>query len=207
MLLTVSLELDNVLRLPHFLLKPDKSIVAPSSPVQVRRPSLANHQSVMAMPPPNRQLAEQLRLKGSFTDPAQFRRREAFDAVPPQNVVSFDRDLFDIHEDEHDEEHELSYHSYHHDLHDYHYQPDHHGNVRETHSDIEEEKYEVEYPTFPSQSQYHQYQYQQQRQLLPSTYTIHQPTYSHPPGLAHPTAARGLVYPAMGQLLGLPMYH
>ncbi|KAE9401988.1 hypothetical protein BT96DRAFT_991502 [Gymnopus androsaceus JB14] len=194
-------------RPPLAPLSPETRRIAPSSPVQARRPSLANHQNVMATPPPNRQLAERLRLKGSFTDPAQPRRREAFDAVPPQNDVSFDRDLFDIHEDENDEEYELSYDSYHHDLHDYHYQPDHRGNVRETHSDIEEEQYEVEYPTFPSQSQYHQYQYQQQQQLLPPTYTTHQPTYSHPPGLAHPAAARGLAYPAMGQLLGLPMYH
>ena len=35
----------------------------------------------MSTPPPNRALARQLKLKGSLTDPAQPRRREAFGAV------------------------------------------------------------------------------------------------------------------------------
>lgn len=68
-------------RPPLAPLSPVTRRMAPSSPVQARRPSLTNHQNVMATPPPNRQLAERLRLKGSLTDPAQPRRREAFDAV------------------------------------------------------------------------------------------------------------------------------
>jgi hypothetical protein len=35
----------------------------------------------MSTPPPNRALVRQLKLKGSWTDPAQPRRREAFGAV------------------------------------------------------------------------------------------------------------------------------
>ncbi|KAE9401986.1 hypothetical protein BT96DRAFT_568649 [Gymnopus androsaceus JB14] len=74
------------------------------------------------------------------------------------------------------------------------------------HSDIEEEQYEVKYPTLPNPSQYHQHQYQQQ-QLLPPSSTTHQPTNSHPPGLVHLTTSRGLAYLAMTQVLGPPMYH
>ena len=36
---------------------------------------------MMSTPPPNRALARQLKLKGSLTDPAQPRRREAFGSV------------------------------------------------------------------------------------------------------------------------------
>ncbi|KAF9068892.1 hypothetical protein BDP27DRAFT_1421523 [Rhodocollybia butyracea] len=199
-------------RPPLAPLSPVTRRLAPSSPVQARRPSLVNHQNVMSTPPPNRQLAERLRLKGSFTDPAQPRRREAFDAAPPSSDVSFDRDLFDIHEDENDDDYELGYDSFHHDLQDYHYQSEHYqrGPARETQSDIEEEQYEVEYPTLPHQKQnlqYHQYQYQQQ-QLLPPSYS---PAYPAPPGLVQPTAPRGNPYAATGlsmaQVMGLSMYH
>lgn len=54
-----------------------------SSPLQTRRnhPSLNHSANLMSTPPPNRALARQLKLKGSLTDPAQSRRREAFGAV------------------------------------------------------------------------------------------------------------------------------
>ncbi|KAJ4468797.1 hypothetical protein J3R30DRAFT_1606228 [Lentinula aciculospora] len=198
-------------RPPLAPLSPVTRRMAPSSPVQARRPSLANHQNVMATPPPNRQLAERLRLKGSLTDPAQLRRREVYDAVLPPNDVSFDRDLFDIHEDEHDGDYELAYDSYHHDLHDYLYQPEHSASMRETHSDFEEEQYEVEYPTLPHQQKQNQNQYYyhyQQQPLLPPSYRNPQTTYSHPPGLGHPAATRGSTYAAsMVQNLGVPMFH
>ncbi|KAF5390116.1 hypothetical protein D9757_003827 [Collybiopsis confluens] len=176
----------------------------PSSPVQMRRPSLIN-QSVLVTPPPNRHLAERLRFKGSLTEPPQPRKREALDS----SDVSFDRDLFDIHEDENDEQYELEYDSYHHDLHDFHY-PEDHGIVRETQSDFEEEQYEVEYPTLPLhhrlvQPLYPQYQFQQQ-QLPPPSYPPPQPTYSQPAGLAQPAAMRGPAY-SVGQMLGHPVYH
>ncbi|KAJ3986188.1 hypothetical protein F5890DRAFT_1026361 [Lentinula detonsa] len=198
-------------RPPLATLSPVTRRMAPSSPVQARKPSLVNHQNVMATPPPNRQLAERLRLKGSLTDPAQLRRRGVYDAVLPQSDVSFDRDLFDIHEDEHDEDYEFAYDSYHHDLHDYHYQPEPSLSMRETHSDIEEEQYEVEYPTLPPQQKQIQNQYYypyQQQQLLPPSFNNPQPTYPQPPGLAHPAAPRGSAYAtSMGQVLGVPLYH
>ena len=53
-----------------------------SSPVSSRRTSSFNQsENLMATPPPNRFLVSQLKLKGSFTDPAQTRRREAFGIV------------------------------------------------------------------------------------------------------------------------------
>lgn len=54
-----------------------------SSPLQTRRnhSSLNHSANLMSTPPPNRALARQLKLKGSLTDPAQPRRREAFGAV------------------------------------------------------------------------------------------------------------------------------
>lgn len=52
----------------------------PSSPVRTRR-ALGAVGNVMSTPPPNRALSAQLKLKGSLTDPAQPRRREAFGAV------------------------------------------------------------------------------------------------------------------------------
>ncbi|KAF8632155.1 hypothetical protein AX17_004897 [Amanita inopinata Kibby_2008] len=61
-----------------------------SSPLSSRRTlsSLNQSENLMATPPPNRILASQLKLKGSFTDPAHTRRREAFGVVrtPSQNV-------------------------------------------------------------------------------------------------------------------------
>ncbi|KAJ3878394.1 hypothetical protein F5051DRAFT_230511 [Lentinula edodes] len=196
-------------RPPLAPLSPVTRRMAPSSPLQARRSSLVNHQNVMATPPPNRQLAERLRLKGSLTDPAQLRRREVYDAVLPPSDVSFDRDLFDIHEDEHDEDYELAYNSYRHDLYDYHYQPEPSVSMRETHSDIEEEQYEVEYPTLPPQLKQNPNQYYyhfQEQQLLPPSYNNHQTIY--PPGLVHPAASRGPAYtPSMSQVLNVPMYH
>ncbi|KAF9003258.1 hypothetical protein BDQ17DRAFT_1355829 [Cyathus striatus] len=65
---------------------------ATSSPVRSRRTLGSLNQSMntnlMSTPPPNRTLASQLKLKGSFTDPAQPRRREAFGSIhsPSQNV-------------------------------------------------------------------------------------------------------------------------
>ncbi|PFH46736.1 hypothetical protein AMATHDRAFT_7452 [Amanita thiersii Skay4041] len=88
---------------------------APTSPLNSRR-SLNMNQSenLMATPPPNRILSSQLKLKGSFTDPAHTRRREAFGVVhtPSQNTNAHVRntsftyglnpdtslDLFDIDE-------------------------------------------------------------------------------------------------------------
>lgn len=52
----------------------------PTSPLARKQaPSLPH--PVTATPPPNRNLARQLKLKGSYTDPAQTRRREAFGVV------------------------------------------------------------------------------------------------------------------------------
>ncbi len=55
----------------------------PISPLQSRRAISSLNQSLnlMSTPPPNRALARQLKLKGSVTDPAQPRRREAFGSV------------------------------------------------------------------------------------------------------------------------------
>ena len=54
-----------------------------TSPIVPRRTlsSLNQPLNLMSTPPPNRTLARQLKLKGSFTDPAQPRRREAFGPV------------------------------------------------------------------------------------------------------------------------------
>ena len=53
-----------------------------ASPRLPRRNQSFNHSAnLMSTPPPNRALARQLKLKGSLTDPAQPRRREAFGAV------------------------------------------------------------------------------------------------------------------------------
>ncbi|KAF8804517.1 hypothetical protein BYT27DRAFT_7225225 [Phlegmacium glaucopus] len=88
------------------------------SPLQPRRNNSSFNHSVnlMSTPPPNRALARQLKLKGSLTDPAQPRRREAFGAlsISSQNVghrnpnmsitlePDTSLDLFDI--DENDEQ-------------------------------------------------------------------------------------------------------
>ena len=52
-----------------------------ASPRQPRNQSFNHSANLMSTPPPNRALARQLKLKGSLTDPAQPRRREAFGAV------------------------------------------------------------------------------------------------------------------------------
>ncbi|THU94728.1 hypothetical protein K435DRAFT_724370 [Dendrothele bispora CBS 962.96] len=95
----------NVSRIPVTRLLP------PSSPV-VRKTLSALNNSVTATPPPNRNVTQQLKLKGSQTDPAHTRRREAFGVVhaPSQNVprngdASFE--LFDIDESDY----EFEYHN------------------------------------------------------------------------------------------------
>ncbi|KAF8998890.1 hypothetical protein BDZ89DRAFT_1251030 [Hymenopellis radicata] len=84
--------------------------MVPTSPLARKNVSTIKN-SVIATPPPNRNLARQLKLKGSLTDPAQTRRREAFGVVSntPQHDRSLDLslDLFDI--DENDVEHEYEY--------------------------------------------------------------------------------------------------
>ncbi|RDB30252.1 hypothetical protein Hypma_007304 [Hypsizygus marmoreus] len=90
----------------------------PTSPLVARRLNQSQNTSVTSTPPPNRALARQLKLKGSFTDPAHTRRREAFGPLrtPQSNVnKSFNMglnqdtslDLFDI--DENDFEYEYEY--------------------------------------------------------------------------------------------------
>ncbi|KAL0571896.1 hypothetical protein V5O48_010071 [Marasmius crinis-equi] len=85
----------------------------PTSP-NVARKTLAALSSNTATPPPKRNLAQQLRMKGSLTDPPQLRKREAFGVVPTasQNIpaggtgdASFE--LFDI--DENDYEYDYDY--------------------------------------------------------------------------------------------------
>ena len=56
-----------------------------SSPLQSRRQYANYSQNALATPPPNRALARQLKIKGSLTDPAQPRRREAFGTVSGAN--------------------------------------------------------------------------------------------------------------------------
>ena len=53
-----------------------RRVVSTASPAQPRR-TTAYSANLMSTPPPNRALARQLKLKGSMTDPAQPRRREA----------------------------------------------------------------------------------------------------------------------------------
>ncbi|TFK71848.1 hypothetical protein BDN72DRAFT_399365 [Pluteus cervinus] len=81
--------------------------VAPISPLNTRRISSLNQSqnfNLTSTPPPNRALSRQLKLKGSLTDPAQPRRREAFGVVrtPSQNTTHHDTslDLFDIDEND-----------------------------------------------------------------------------------------------------------
>ncbi|KAJ8073850.1 hypothetical protein PM082_012128 [Marasmius tenuissimus] len=82
----------------------------PTSPT-VTRKTLSSLSSNTATPPPKRNLAQQLRMKGCMTDPPQLRKREAFGVVPtasqniPSGDVSFE--LFDI--DENDYEYEYDY--------------------------------------------------------------------------------------------------
>ncbi|KAF8156892.1 hypothetical protein B0H34DRAFT_477464 [Crassisporium funariophilum] len=93
-----------------------------SSPQNSRRAlSSYNNSNLMSTPPPNRILAKQYKLKGSFTDPAQPRRREAFGVVPTpsQNIhhrnasmcltlgPDTSLDLFDIDENDFEYEHDF----------------------------------------------------------------------------------------------------
>lgn len=62
----------------------NSSRAAQTSPPNTRRISSLNHSqnlNLTCTPPPNRALTRQLKLKGSLTDPAQPRRREAFGVV------------------------------------------------------------------------------------------------------------------------------
>ena len=53
-----------------------------TSPLQSRRTASMNYSmNLMSTPPPNRAFARQLKLKGSLTDPAEPRRREALGPV------------------------------------------------------------------------------------------------------------------------------
>ncbi|KAF8886510.1 hypothetical protein BD779DRAFT_1673142 [Infundibulicybe gibba] len=85
----------------------------PVSPLRPRRISNQSQNDVTCTPPPNRTLARQLKLKGSFTDPPGGRRREAFGNIRPPNAnISLTQqdtslDLFDI--DENDFESEYDY--------------------------------------------------------------------------------------------------
>ncbi|KAF8172645.1 hypothetical protein BJ912DRAFT_1025004 [Pholiota molesta] len=94
-----------------------RSRVHPSSPVIPRLPNSLN---LMSTPPPNRTLARQLKLKGSLTDPAQPRRREAFGTVSTTHNVGqrnasmnlalepdTSLDLFDIDENDFEYENEF----------------------------------------------------------------------------------------------------
>ncbi|KAF9486156.1 hypothetical protein BDN70DRAFT_237181 [Pholiota conissans] len=95
----------------------------PASPLQTRQSvsSLSHSLNLMSTPPPNRALSRQLKLKGSMTDPAQPRRREAFGTVSTAHNIGqrntsmnltlepdTSLDLFDI--DENDFEYETDFH-------------------------------------------------------------------------------------------------
>ncbi|KXN84490.1 NADP-specific glutamate dehydrogenase [Leucoagaricus sp. SymC.cos] len=86
---------------------------APTSPLRSRQ-SQNQPVNLLSTPPPNRNLVKQLKLKGSLTDPAHTRRREAFGVVrTPQNAHNslnfgysndMSMELFDIDEHEHEQE-------------------------------------------------------------------------------------------------------
>ncbi|KAG6853362.1 hypothetical protein C0991_004981 [Blastosporella zonata] len=97
-----------------------RHLAQPVSPLASRRPN--QNTNVTSTPPPNRALARQLKLKGSLTDPAITRRREAFAPVwtPSQHnpnamnqtfALGLNQDtsldLFDI--DENDFENDFDY--------------------------------------------------------------------------------------------------
>ncbi|KAF5369333.1 hypothetical protein D9758_002804 [Tetrapyrgos nigripes] len=110
----------------------------PSSPVV--RKTLSNLNSVTATPPPKRNLAQQLKLKGSQTDPPHTRRREAFGIVhtPSQNIprnndTSFD--LFDIDENDYEFEYQAQENAY--------------TNQQSLFFDQDEYELELEYPSIP----------------------------------------------------------
>ncbi|XP_006463671.1 hypothetical protein AGABI2DRAFT_225554 [Agaricus bisporus var. bisporus H97] len=92
---------------------------SPVSPLRTRQ-SQNTPPNLLTTPPPNRNLVKQLKLKGSLTDPAHTRRREAFGVVrTPQNAhtslnlghLNDVPELFDIneHEYEHDTNHDISF--------------------------------------------------------------------------------------------------
>ncbi|KAK7451099.1 hypothetical protein VKT23_012775 [Stygiomarasmius scandens] len=118
---------------------PVTRLLPPSSPV-VRKTLSTLNSAATATPPPNRNLTQQLKLKGSQTDPPHTRRREAFGVVhaPSQNVprngdASFD--LFDI--DENDYEFE------------YHNQNQAHLDEQSLVFDQDDYELELEYPSIP----------------------------------------------------------
>ncbi|KAF5350962.1 hypothetical protein D9756_008235 [Leucocoprinus leucothites] len=86
---------------------------APVSPLRSRQ-SQNQPVNLLSTPPPNRNLVKQLKLKGSVTDPAHTRRREAFGVVrTPQNAHNtfnfgysndMSKELFDIDEHEYEQE-------------------------------------------------------------------------------------------------------
>ncbi|KAG6873625.1 hypothetical protein C0995_013556 [Termitomyces sp. Mi166 len=99
-----------------------RHLAQPSSPLASRRLNQSQNVNVTSTPPQNRALARQLKLKGSLTDPAATRRREAFGPVwtPSQhNANNMNQtftlglnqdtslDLFDI--DENDFENDFDY--------------------------------------------------------------------------------------------------
>ncbi|GLB39240.1 putative ring finger [Lyophyllum shimeji] len=101
---------------PIYIRSSTRTLAPPSSPLVTRRLNQSQNANVTSTPPPNRALAKQLKLKGSFTDPAHTRRREAFGPLhtPAQNMnksftlrlhqdTSFD--LFDIDENDFENEH------------------------------------------------------------------------------------------------------
>ncbi|KAG5644366.1 hypothetical protein DXG03_008663, partial [Asterophora parasitica] len=101
----------------------------PPSPLVARRLNQAQNANVTSTPPQNRALARQLKLKGSFTDPAHTRRREAFGPLrtPAQNTMNINKtfslglnrettlDLFDIDENDFENDFDNDYDSYVHD--------------------------------------------------------------------------------------------
>ncbi|KAF8067678.1 hypothetical protein FPV67DRAFT_1149641 [Lyophyllum atratum] len=63
---------------PTYTRSSTRTLVQPASPLVARRLNQSQNTHITSTPPPNRALAKQLKLKGSFTDPAHTRRREAF---------------------------------------------------------------------------------------------------------------------------------
>ncbi|KAG7446812.1 uncharacterized protein BT62DRAFT_1075568 [Guyanagaster necrorhizus] len=98
---------------PASLAMNESQQMIPTSPLTYNNSSTLKS-TITATPPPNRNLARQLKLRGSLTDPAHTRRREAFGVVSntPQQMASstnldLSLDLFDI--DENDVEHDYDY--------------------------------------------------------------------------------------------------
>ncbi|KAK0192333.1 hypothetical protein F5146DRAFT_978738 [Armillaria mellea] len=100
---------------PASLVMNQSQRMIPNSPLRHRNSS-APKNSVMATPPPNRNLARQLKLRGSLTDPAHTRRREAFGVVSntpqkmaPSTNLDLSLDLFDIDENEVENDYDYGY--------------------------------------------------------------------------------------------------